>query len=314
MRAGRRRSLRPALFTFRIPLFTLHLLYMRILHQDEFPPSLLEIPQVPDHLYIRGELPSPIDYIYVSVVGSRKHTSYGKDVCEKLIRGLKGYPVVIVSGLALGIDSIAHKTALEVGLPTIAVPGSGLNDAVLYPASNRGLAELILKKEGCLLSEFDPSFKATVWSFPQRNRIMAGISRAVLIIEAEEKSGTLITARMALDYNRDVLVVPGSIFSDASKGTNKYIRLGATPITSAEDILEALGLLEENTPTQQSFAEIESLTDDEKVIMSLLSEPIARDELIARSGFATPQASALISILEIKGLITENLGKIQKIV
>ncbi len=285
---------------------------MRILHHDEFPQSLLEIPQIPDHLYIRGELP-PKDYIYVSVVGSRKHTSYGKDACEKIIRGLKGYPICIVSGLALGIDSIAHKVAMEVGLPTIAIPGSGLDDKVLYPSANRGLADLIVRKGGCLISEFDPDFRATLWSFPQRNRIMAGISQAVILIEAEEKSGTLITARMAVDYNRDVFAVPGSIFSETSKGTNKFIKLGATPITCAEDILNAFGLIDPLVPTQQTFSELEDASPDEKKLLSLLDEPLSRDELIAQSEMSAPSANAIISLLEIKGLISESLGKIRKI-
>lgn len=286
---------------------------MRILHQDEFPPQLLEIPQIPDHLYIKGELPPPTDYIYVSVVGSRKHTSYGKDACEKIIRGLKGYPFVIVSGLALGIDSIAHKTALEVGLLTIAIPGSGLDDKVLYPSSNRGLADMILKKGGCLLSEFEPDFRATLWSFPKRNRIVAGISRAVIVIEAPEKSGALITVRMAVDYNRDVFAVPGSIFSDTSKGTNKFIKLGATPLTCAEDILNAFGLIDPLIPTQQTFEELEDASPEEKKLLSLLDQPLSRDELIAKSGISAPSANAIISLLEIKGLVSENLGKIRKI-
>ncbi len=286
---------------------------MRILHQDEFPPQLLEIPQVPDHLYIKGELPSPEDYIYVSVVGSRKHTSYGKDACEKIIRGLKGYPFVIVSGLALGIDSIAHKTALEVGLPTIAIPGSGLDDKVLYPSANRGLADLILRKGGCVLSEFEPDFRATLWSFPKRNRIVAGISRAVIVIEAPEKSGALITVRMAVDYNRDVFAVPGSIFSETSKGTNKFIKLGATPLTCAEDILNAFGLIDPLMPTQQTFAELEDISEDEKKLLELLDEPLSRDELIGLSQMSSSNANAIISLLEIKGLISESLGKIRKI-
>jgi DNA processing protein len=286
---------------------------MRILHQDEFPPQLLEIPQIPDHLYIKGELPSPEDYIYVSVVGSRKHTSYGKDACEKIIRGLKGYPFVIVSGLALGIDSIAHKTALEVGLPTIAIPGSGLDDKVLYPSANRGLADLILRKGGCILSEFEPDFRATLWSFPKRNRIVAGISRAVIVIEAPEKSGALITVRMAVDYNRDVFAVPGSIFSDTSKGTNKFIKLGATPLTCAEDILNAFGLIDPLIPTQQTFAELEDISEDEKKLLELLDEPLSRDELIGLSQMSSSNANAIISLLEIKGLISESLGKIRKI-
>ena len=186
---------------------------IRKLRTEEIPPQLLEIPQPPKTLYIRGTLPSQ-DAIYLAVVGSRKYTSYGRDICEKLVRGLAGYPVIIVSGLALGIDTIAHKTAMSVGLTTIAFPGSGLDNSVLYPRTNLSLAQEIINAGGCLISEMQPTERATLYSFPQRNRLMAGISKAVLIIEAEEKSGTLITARMALDYNRDVLAVPGSIFSE----------------------------------------------------------------------------------------------------
>src|SRR3989344_4788228 len=181
------------------------------LAKESWPKELLEIPQPPETLYIRGKLPAP-EFVRLCVVGSRKYTPYGREACEKLIGELRGHPVCIVSGLALGIDRIAHEAALKAGLPTIAVPGSGLDIEVIYPKSNLGLAKDILKHGGCLLSELPPKEKATTWTFPQRNRIMAGLSRAVLIIEAEQKSGTLITSRLATEYNRDVLTVPGSIF------------------------------------------------------------------------------------------------------
>jgi len=142
------------------------------LKEDQIPESLLEIPQPPKTLYMRGKLPSK-DLIYLSVVGSRKFTSYGKDMCEKLIHGLKGYPIVIVSGLALGIDSIAHQVALDSDLITISFPGSGLDNKVLYPRTNIKLAQEIIDKGGCLLSELEPNMKATLYSFPQRNRLMA---------------------------------------------------------------------------------------------------------------------------------------------
>lgn len=278
---------------------------------DQFPKLLLEIPQPPKTLYIRGKLPSP-DMIYLAVVGSRKFTSYGKDICEKLIRGLKGYPIVIVSGLAMGIDSIAHKTALEVGLTTISFPGSGLDNSVLHPRSNIRLAEEIINKGGCLISELEPSWKATLYSFPQRNRLMAGISKAVLIIEAQEKSGTLITARMALDYNRDVLAVPGSAFSSNSNGTNWLIKQGATPVTTSEDVLMALGFNVEK-PKQTDAEKYADCSSEEMKIIKLLIEPIERDELIRISGMKTAEANALLSIMEIKELIKEELGEIRKI-
>lgn len=276
----------------------------------EFPKALLEIPQPPKTLYVRGKLPSK-DLIYLAVVGSRKYTSYGKDICEKLIRGLKDYPIVIVSGLAIGIDSIAHRTALEVGLPTIAFPGSGLDNTVLHPRTNIRLAQEIIDKGGCLISEMEPSWKATLYSFPQRNRLMAGISKAVLIIEAEEKSGTLITARMALDYNRDVLAVPGSAFSSNSNGTNWLIKQGATPVTTSEDVLIALGFNIEK-PKQTDKEKYADCSKEEMKIIELLREPMERDELIRASGMNTAQANALLSIMEIKELIKEELGEIRK--
>ena len=280
------------------------------LSQEKIPPQLLEIPQPPKVLYVRGEIPSQ-EMIYLAVVGSRKYTSYGRDICEKLISGLKGYPIVIVSGLALGIDSIAHKTALEIGLQTIAFPGSGLDNSVIYPRTNINLARDIINYGGCLISEMEPSARATLYSFPQRNRLMAGMSKAVLIIEAEEKSGTLITARMAVDYNRDVLAVPGSIFSGNSKGTNNLIRQGATPITSSEELLEALGFsIEKNKQSEEE--KYADCGEDEKTIINLLHEPMERDELVRMSGMDIAKANALLSIMEIKELIKEELGEIRK--
>src|SRR3989344_6019083 len=209
------------------------------LAKERFPKALLEIPEPPEDLWIIGEMPPP-DFVYLCVVGSRRHTSYGREVCEKIIAGLKGYPIVVVSGLAMGIDAIAHQRALSAGLKTLVFPGSGLSKEAMYPKTNVKLAEDILENGGCLISEFEPNFKATLWGFAKRNRLMAGISKAVLIIEAEERSGTLITARLTTEYNRDLLVVPGSIFSPTSLGTNKLLKQGAAPVTCAEDVLEAL--------------------------------------------------------------------------
>ncbi len=280
------------------------------LKNEQIPKALLEIPQPPKALYLRGKLP-PKNSIYLAVVGSRKYTSYGKDMCEKLIRGLKGYPIIIVSGLALGIDGIAHKAALDSGLTTISFPGSGLDNNILHPRTNIKLAQEIVDNGGCLLSELEPNQKATLYSFPQRNRLMAGISKAVLIVEAEEKSGTLITARMALDYNRDVLSVPGSALSSNSKGTNHLIRQGATPITSSEELLEALGF-EINELRQTETQKYISCSEEELKIIELLREPKDRDELVRLSGMDIAKANALLSIMEIKDLIKEEMGEIRK--
>lgn len=204
------------------------------------PRLLREIPGPPSELYIRGALPPP-ENVCLTVIGSRRATPYGREATETLIAGLAGYPISIVSGLALGIDSIAHESAILAGLHTVAFPGSSLDDDNIYPPSKRTLAEKILAAGGCLLSEYPAGTHAMPWMFPERNRLMAGMSRATLLIEAGEKSGTLITAYLALDYNRDVLVVPGNIFSPLSVGLHRLLRDGAAPVSSSADILEALG-------------------------------------------------------------------------
>ena len=277
--------------------------------KKEFPKALLEIPQPPENLWIIGKLPRE-DLICLCVVGSRKFTSYGKEACEKIITGLKGYPIVVVSGFAMGIDTIAHKKAMQVGLQTIVFPGSGLSAEAMYPKTNVRLMNEIVKNGGCLISEFEPDFKATQWSFPMRNRLMAGISKATLIIEAEERSGTLITARLTTEYNRDLLVVPGSIFSSNSKGTNRLLHQGATPVTCALDVLEALGFeLPKNKEKQAKL--FEDLSPQEKKIVELLREPIPRDDLIRVMKLPIPTANALLSVMEIKGLIKEEMGEIR---
>lgn len=278
------------------------------------PAPLREIPQPPKELWLEGNLPSLTENIWLTVVGSRKVSSYGKDACEKLIAGLAGYPIVIVSGLAVGTDTCAHQAAIKNGLLTVGFPGSGLNRAAIYPSANRQLADEIIASGGALVSEYDPDMKATLWSFPQRNRLMAGISKATLIIEAGEKSGTLITARLALDYNRDVLALPGSIFSSGSMGTNRLIRQGATPITSSDDLLEALGFEVESQQlsllarlSEGGFAELSPI---EKQVVEIVSlEPTPRDELIRELALPTHEANSLLGLLEIKGLIKETGGE-----
>lgn len=279
------------------------------LTEDKFPKALLEIPQPPKDLWILGEIPPP-NLIPLCVVGSRKYTSYGKDACEKLIAGLKGYPISIVSGFAMGIDTIAHKSAIKNGLHTTVFPGSGISKEAIFPKVNANFMDEVLSSGGCFISEFEPNFKAEYWSFPMRNRLMAGYSRAVLVIEGEEKSGTLITARLAVEYNRDVLALPGSIFSATSRGTNKLIRQGATPITSAEDILLALGfeLPKDEDRQAKLFAD---LSLDEKKIVDLLREPMSRDDLIRELGMPTSQANAILTLMEIKEIIKEELGEIR---
>src|SRR3990167_10291472 len=166
---------------------------IRELPRTAWPKQLFEIPQVPKKLWVGGELP-PAGHKLLTVVGSRAMTRYGQEACEKLITGLAGYPISIVSGLALGMDTCAHKAALAAGLHTLALPGSGLDDEAIYPRSNRGFAKDILEKGGGMLSEYPPDACSHIHYFPARNRLMVGLADAVLIVEAGPKSGTLITA------------------------------------------------------------------------------------------------------------------------
>jgi len=279
------------------------------LTKNEFPEKLLEIPQPPKQLYIRGEMPDWKNSKFIAVVGSRKYTNYGKEACEKIISELRGHNIVIVSGLAIGIDSIAHKTALKNNIKTIAVPGSGIDPSVIYPSMNKNLAEEIVSADGCLLSEFEPDFKAQTWSFPQRNRIMAGLADIVLVVEASEKSGTLITARMGLEYNKEVCTIPASIFSHGAKGSNNLLHQGATPITCGQDILDLLGISKESS-TQQKKLEFENCSNEEKQILELLNEPLSRDEIARQLDLSMTKINPLISLMEIKGLVKETGGKI----
>lgn len=278
----------------------------KVLKPKQFPKLLSEIPSLPKELYLIGDLP-PEKFFYLAVVGTRRFSNYGKEACERIIGGLAGYNFVIVSGLAIGIDSIAHRAALQNKLLTIAVPGSGLNDSVLHPHSNRRLAKEIVQANGCLVSEFPPKMPAGLHTFPQRNRIIAGLCSGVLIIEAPEKSGALITARFALDFNRDVFAVPGSIFNENSVGTNRLIKMGAIPVMSADDILEAYGIEVESKNLQFNFSPLE-----EKVL-SVLSEPTQKDELIRKLGMPAQEINPILTMMQINGIIKESGGEIYRL-
>ena len=214
---------------------------IKTIQPEEYPTALHEIPQPPKQLYLRG---APIDTKkkMIAIVGARRHSEYARQACEKIVSELKSYPVSIVSGLAIGIDAIAHHTALRANISTIAVIGSGLNESVLYPATNRGLAENILKNNGTLITEYEPKARATKYAFPARNRIMAGISELVIAIECGMQSGTRITTRLATEYNKEVGAVPHNIFSKTGAGTNELIKLGAHVIRCGDDVAEIVGL------------------------------------------------------------------------
>jgi DNA processing protein len=246
----------------------------------------------------------------LAVVGSRAMSQYGRGACENLIAGLAGYPISIVSGLALGVDTCAHKAALASGLHTTVIPGSGLEDSVLYPRSNRAFAKEILEADGGFISEFAPDAASHVHFFPQRNRIMVGLADAVLIIEASSKSGTLITARLAADYNRELLCVPHRIGDPHAFGPHLFIRLGAALVTEPLHILEALKI----PPREPASAALAPMLEGaEKEIWNLLEEPKQRDEVLRSAKSGTNEALTALISLELRGLIREEFGAWRRI-
>ncbi|MFH1978799.1 MAG: DNA-processing protein DprA [Patescibacteria group bacterium] len=281
---------------------------IKVLLKQELPPLLKEIYLPPEILYIKGELPCE-DKIHLTVVGPRKFSSYGKEACEKIIGELKEHDFVIVSGLAQGIDSIAHNSALNNQMQTIAVLGNGLHDSAIYPYRNIGLAHNIVKNSGCIISEYPLMMKAAQFTFPQRNRIAAGLSQGTLVIEAAEKSGSLITAFLALESNREVFAIPGNIFSMNSKGANNLLKMGGLPVTKADDILRAFGIEEKVDEKQIEI----NLSPNENKIISLLVDPMERDELIRKIKMPPQEVNPLLMQMEIRGIIKEIENKIFKI-
>ncbi|MBU6388579.1 DNA-processing protein DprA [Patescibacteria group bacterium] len=277
---------------------------IRELERTAWPQQLLEIPQPPKRLWIRGSLP-PAGTKLLAVVGSRAMTRYGQEACEKLITGLAGYPISIVSGLALGVDTCAHKAALAAGLHTLAFPGSGLDDSILYPRSNRPFAKELLEAGGGMISEYEPRMPSHVRYFPERNRLMVGISDAVLVIEAGPESGTLITARLASEYNRDLLCIPHRIGDPHAFGPHLFIRLGAALVFEPVHILEALHIPPREGAISSAPGDLE---DAELVIWNMLTEPKTRDEILREAGVPAGEALTALVALELRGLAKEEFG------
>jgi DNA processing protein len=262
-----------------------------------YPVLLRQIPQPPPLLYVRGTL-NPTDEWALAVVGTRSPTSYGKEATRRLVGDLASAGITIVSGLALGVDAVAHTATLEAGGRTIAVLGCGVD--YLYPERNRPLAEEIMSN-GALISEYPLGTLPTPANFPPRNRLISGMSCGTLVVEAGERSGALITVSFALEQGRDVFAVPGNIFSRTSAGTNRLIRDGAGLVSDAKDILEALNW---TTATVQQEMQL-TLPDDpvEAAVLDLLSyEPQHVDVLGRASGLTAPAVSATLAMLELKGL------------
>jgi DNA processing protein len=269
-----------------------------------YPEALKEIPEPPHELWLAGTFPPP-GHTRLAVVGSRALSPYGKEVCESLIAGLAGYPISIISGLALGADGCAHRAAMRTGLHTLAVPGSGLAHAALYPRAHVGLAKEILESGGGLLSEHEPNYRARAYDFPSRNRIMVGLADAVLMVEAGERSGTLITARLAGEYNRQLLCIPHRIGDVHGYGSHFFLRFGATLVSEPEHILEALGIEPRESAAERN---IDTLSPPERAIVSLLSEPRTRDELLRSCGLPAHEALAILGTLELAGILKETFG------
>ena len=266
--------------------------------EDQAYPALLkEIAVPPAVLFVKGTLP---DMPTVAVVGTRMMTPYGKRVVADVVGELSRQGLVIVSGLALGIDGAAHRAALESRGKTWAVLASGVDQP--YPATHRQLARDILETGGALISEFPLGTGALKHHFPIRNRIIAGLSRATLVIEAAEQSGSLITARSALEANRDVFAIPGSVYAPGSKGPHMLIQMGAKLVQSADDILQELHLV--NAKTEQQTRNIVPDSKEEALILEQLgAEPITIDDLAIATELDASMVMSTVTLMEMKGRI-----------
>jgi DNA processing protein len=270
----------------------------------EYPASLREIVDPPPVLFVMGDL-LPADVRALAIVGTRRATPYGRAVADRLARDLAVAGVTVVSGLARGIDTVAHRAALDAGGRTIAVLGSGLDQ--VYPEENKPLAQRI-RDGGAVVSEFAPGVPPDAVNFPRRNRIVAGLSRGTVIVEAGLKSGALITADFALEQGREVFAVPGSVLSPMSVGPNELLKQGATPVTSAEDLLAALGA----GGGQPSLARgVPMLGAEESTVFDALGgDPRHVDELARELGLGAGEISATLAVLELKGLARQVGGMV----
>lgn len=270
--------------------------------EKEYPKSLTEISSAPALLYARGNvLP---DEFYLGLVGSRKLSDYGKRATEDFARALSKSGMTLVSGMAYGVDTITHRECLKLKNRTIAVLGSGLDEKSIYPSANRQIAHEI-ENCGCVISEFPVGTPPLKQNFPARNRIVSGISRGIVVIEASATSGSLITARFALEQNREVFAVPGSIYSKNSEGTNNLIKMGAKAACKISDILEEFNL--NLDPAFKSAKEILPENPEEEIILKNLSadNSIHVDKLSALTGIKTASLSSLLTLMEMKGMIRD---------
>lgn len=267
--------------------------------QDEnYPQDLLEIATPPTILYVKGDISGLENAL--AIVGTRKYTPYGARIAEKLSNELSEAGIPIISGLALGIDSIAHRGCLDGKSKTIAILGGGISPEALYPKSNQSLANAIIASGGALISEFPPRSKPRRENFILRNRIVSGIARGILIIEAPIKSGTMTTVKYALEQNRDVFAIPGNIDVKNSEGTNQLIKQGAYLVTQAEDILNVFGL--EVIRRQFDLSQFEP--EQREVLQHLIQTPLKIEQLAQLTKQEVMDLMAILSILELSGVVT----------
>ena len=269
-------------------------------HDAEYPSRLKEIYDYPPLIYIKGDL-KPQDEWSIAVVGTRRATVYGRQVAEEMAEDLAQNNITVVSGLARGIDTVAHNSTLRAGGRTVAIFACGLD--TVYPAENVNLARNVVK-QGALISEYPLGAKPRPDNFPRRNRIMSGMSLGVLVVEADESSGAIITAHMALEQNREVFAIPGSILSPMSRGTNTLIQEGAKLVRSCTDILEELNLTV--NVHQIEMKETSPTTDTEVLLLKQLSaEPTHIDQVCRNSGLPISTVSSNLAIMELKGLVRQ---------
>ncbi len=267
----------------------------------DYPNYLREIPNAPPLLYLQGALLEQ-DHWAVAVVGTRRLTGYGRQVTRDLVAGLVKHNITVVSGLARGIDAIAHKTAVELGGRTLAALGSGLD--CIYPAENRTLAQEITQGHGAIISEYGLGIQPEAKNFPPRNRIISGLSLGVIIVESGERSGALITTNFALEQNREVFAVPGNINSPVSQGPNKLIQQGAKLVTKVEDVLEELNLhmVVERTAVQLALP---GTAEEIALYTHLSAQPVHIDDLSRTTGLPSALVSSTLTLMELKGMVQQ---------
>lgn len=298
------------------------------MHHTTIHGLLTHIPDPPKELYSEGntQLLYSSQHLYVCIVGPRKASSYGQDCVRHILEHLQKMNIITVSGAAYGIDSVIHSLSLDLGIPTIAIPGSGIDDEVFYPRAHLELKQRIIEAGGLIVNEFKPLVRAAPWTFPIRNRLMAGMSHLTIVIEAEQSSGTLITAHLATDYGREVVAIPGSIYSPTSRGTHELINKGARIFISLETLTEVLTNLAqihgvelwkdgieipEEKVSEHEFAP--TLGEKEKQILDCVksfADGVPREHISELLNMSSMDVSIYVTILELHGLVKISLGKV----